>query len=298
MTPIELQDLILTRRPELNAVLARWKPADMLAAFDTADPHLGYHFVPPTVASALKDLEQQAGVAAVADYLGYVLAELMVRFEERFAASRLPPVFQAQFAEMFANIAARITGAESWQPHVRDDVFLKDLGICRLTLIPCVSHIVYPWSGMPRRVLFQQPLSVLPRAAAFFGLRSHGFKPFLEHHVHLPMRGNFSPEGRERFYVLTAQLLRWKPDAKGLMAGSWYFDPVVERISPRLAYLRQVPARHGALFLRGDFAPNPNTIGSALSKSQTRRQLYEQGAYMPTSYYMVWARRDILKAYG
>lgn len=298
MTPAELKELILARRPKLATALTRWKPADIVAAFDAADPYLGYHFVPPAVADAMKDIEQQAGAAAVADYLGIILAHLMERFEERFAAHRLPSMFRPQFEETFANITARIADAESWQPHVRDDVFLKDLGISRLTLIPCVSHIVYPWSGVPRRVVFRQPLGQSLRALAFFALRSRGFKPFLEYHVHLSMRHKVTAGGREQSYVYVAELLKCWPHIKGAMGGSWYFDPALEHISPRLNYLRHVPARHGALFLRGDFAPNPNTIGSALSKSQTRRQLYEQGEYMPTSYYLVWARRDILKAFG
>ncbi|HUG78288.1 MAG TPA: hypothetical protein VML57_12480 [Burkholderiales bacterium] len=120
--------------------------------------------------------------------------------------------------------------------------------------------------------------------------------PFLENHVHLAMLENFDPPGRERCYRLVARLLQAWPESKGLIGASWYYDPALGRISPKLAYLHDVPAGHGAIFLRAGSAPAD--VAGAVARSDTRRRLHRSGEYRPVSYLMVWARADILRHYA
>ena len=64
-------------------------------------------------------------------------------------------------------------------------------------------------------------------------------------------------------------------------------------ISPRLLYLRVMPQENGAeLFYWG---PSSDDEDNATAKSATRRRLVKEGKYVPTCYYLVWLRQDILK---
>ena len=73
-----------------------------------------------------------------------------------------------------------------------------------------------------------------------------------------------------------------------MFGGSWFYDPVVSQISPRLAYLSDVPKQGGAKFFlaakSGDFAHD------AISTSPSRRKLFDEGRYKPASYMMIWSK--------
>ena len=74
-----------------------------------------------------------------------------------------------------------------------------------------------------------------------------------------------------------------------MFGASWFYDPVLATVSPRLGYLRDVPLNGGAkLFFveKGGAA-----LANSLSTSPTRRKLYEEGKYVPTTYMMAWGRK-------
>lgn len=224
--------------------------------------------------------------------LDLLLVELARQFEARFAQADLPESLLPYYAENITRILLRATRPDDWAPSARSDIFLKDMGILRMTLIPCASHLIFRHSGVPRSLIMQQSPAHLARALVFFGIRTRGFAPFLENHVHPEMLTHFNPKGRERCYQLVGELLQRWPESRGLMGLSWYYDPAVPIISPRLAYLCDVPKRARALFLPA--GSGPDVVGGATSTSETRRKLFEAGKYLPTRYLMAWARNDLL----
>lgn len=228
--------------------------------------------------------------------LDLMLIDLIRQFEQRFLQAGLPRSLLPYYHENIGRILQRATIPESWANSSHDDIFLKDLGILRMWLIPCASHLVFRNSGVPRSLVICQRPGNLIRALTFFGLRSRGFSPFLENHVHPKMLGHFNPDGRQRCYQLVTELLEHWPENRGLMGISWYYDPKVQAISPRLAYLREAPERSGALFLPA--GSGPDAINGATSTSTTRRTLYEQGQYSPTRYLMAWCRSDLMRDFA
>ncbi len=228
--------------------------------------------------------------------LDLLLLELIRQFERRFTQAALPESLLPYYLENLDRMLQRTTLSPQWARSSRDDIFLKDLGILRMWLIPCASHLVYRHSGVPRSLVLRQAPGNLMRALVYFGLRSHGFAPFLENHVHPAMLSHFNPEGRQRCYALVAELLQRWPESRGLMGISWYYDPAVRTISPHLAYLRDEPERGGALFLPA--GSGPDAIAGATATSDTRRRLHEQGRYTPTRYLMAWSRTALMNAHG
>lgn len=291
-----VREQLLQRSPGLLQAKLDYPPDSLLKLFEVQDPFLGYSRLPEGFVRACEKLQARLGSDAFSDFLQLLLVQMASEFDARFAASALGEAFLPEFESNLTRILDRAARPEDWRASLSDDVFLKDLGIARQVLIPCVSHLIYRHSGVPRRLLARQTLPCLIRAATYLTLRTGGVRPFLENHVHLAMVEHFNPAGRERCYGLIARLLELWPEAKGLVGGSWYYDPHVGRVTPKLAYLHDVPARKGAIFLR--IGSQSDQVAGALARSQTRRRLHETGQYRPMSYLMVWSRADILRHYS
>jgi hypothetical protein len=73
-----------------------------------------------------------------------------------------------------------------------------------------------------------------------------------------------------------------------MYGGSWFYDPKVKEISPRLRYLQDVPVAGGARLFRT--GPSEGCTNDALSTSPTRKNLFNEGLYQPCGYALVWDR--------
>jgi len=138
-----------------------------------------------------------------------------------------------------------------------------------------------------------------PKTAAKFALKDPGlavrtyFGTSLRFHVDSRWLVDFDVEGWTRFYVDVADLLEADPGRAGMISTSWFFDPALADVSPRLSYLIDIPRSGGAKIVRHkstDF-----DVASATATSPTRRARYEAGEYAPVAYTFVWERSDLLK---
>lgn len=173
-----------------------------------------------------------------------------------------------------------------------DDVFLKDLAIALGSAVPCVARVVDLHSGLPRSLLFGAPSR--PRLALLGILLRRGrLAPFLEVHTHTPMLDGFNPAGLRQCYGMIADLLLNDPECLGVIGASWFYDPVVAKISPRLAYVRDIPASGNAVFIARSATQTDAMLATAASP--TRRRLFEAGEYVPTAYVMIWRREHLLE---
>jgi hypothetical protein len=225
--------------------------------------------------------------------LNQLLLALVETLPDRLLQSGLPGRFAEEYRHCALRITQRIAQARRWNDGVEDDIFRKDLALLCLRMVPCVSHVVCRNSGIPRSTL------LLPRNLAsgaslrvLLALRGR-LRPLIANHVHPEMTDRFDPAGREACYRLVCALLEHWPDSEGLVGASWYYDRAVGDISPKLAYLRDVPARHGALFL--DAGATDEATANAVSRSERRRARVEDGTYRPRTVMMVWPRRALLE---
>lgn len=265
------------------------------AAEDPPAGH-GYQALPERFRDLIARGVSGRTASEVSALLDLVLVSFLNQFDERFDRAGLPGGLLPYYRENLNRILVRAESGKAWATAPSQDVFIKDLGIVRMTLIPCASHLIFRTSGIPRSLLLQQRPWNAIRGFSFVSLRSHGFAPFMENHVHTEMLQHFSAEGRETCYRLVAELLQLWPENRGLMGLSWYYDPFVAKISPHLAYLTTVPSQLGALFLPA--GTGADVVRGATSTSAKRRALYESGQYTPKRYLMAWARQDLLDCYG
>lgn len=221
------------------------------------------------------------------------MQRMIERFEERRVQAKTK--FPDLIIELFKQDHVRILNEIATKPKGHfvhpNDWFCKDFGVCRLTIAPAGAQIVHLRSGVPRSVIWKDGPAQAASAARF--LIRNGSRPYYEIHTHSPWLAEFTPKGWDRCYIRVADLLAENPDVKGMVGGSWFYDTEIERVSPRLAYLRRGPLENGAKIFYWGGNPADN-IGNATATSETRRKLVAEGKYKPVAYMMIWGRNELL----
>jgi hypothetical protein len=111
-------------------------------------------------------------------------------------------------------------------------------------------------------------------------------------HTNASYLDEFSQAGWIEFYKRTAALLGKNLVIRGVVGTSWFFDPVIAEISPRLSYLAEVPINGRAYRFKN--SSSSLDIERATLTSPTRLQMFKKGTYIPTSYSILWGREAII----
>ncbi len=282
---------------ELHAALLRENgdclkliaPASIIAELDAIPDDAPYHVLPQAEHTHWQRMRAHPESRLLEVVLRAVLLELIIDFEQRAAHRRYTPAVIECFERSYARILTELAAPDHEPYAALTDVALKDLALCRQHLFPAGAQVVDPNASFNRSLLYSGGMT---QALAFTRLMLHtgGNTHYYQIHTHLSEMEDFNPDGWDRCYVRLAGMLRANPRIRGMVGGSWFYDPALETVSPRLVYLRKVPQGNGA----GVFRVRLDTGGDALAKSESRRQLYEQGKYTPTAYAIIWPREPLL----
>jgi len=247
-----------------------------------------YHVLPDQVLMAIKNAKLASDIA---NLHREVLRELIGQRLFLNTEAKLPPSIEEMFEVEVTRIESLCEqeGDEYFQ--LNNDLFLKDLAICSSRVLPAGAQLVEA-SGLPRRVALNTGFRNFVEFWRFVAFQLKGLRPLYEIHTNLGNLTDFNPEGWDRCYVRVGQLLKLNTAVNGMIGGSWFYDPVVQEISPNLAYLRQRPEEHHARFF---FSREEGEHSGALAKSKTRRQLFDDGKYVPRAYFMVWPRESLIE---
>lgn len=252
-----------------------------------------YNYVSPELEGIGEQLYLKGKDHLLANYHKLVLMTLIDRFKVIDSSNKLPQSVRSLCKMEFERIIAEMDTNEEGFYQYTNDLFLRDLGLSRHKLVPVGVGMVEPVSGIPRSVLLKGGLRQLVRALWFFAFEVRGFRPLYLIHTNPRALGDFNPEGWDRAYLQTAELLELNSEIKGTFRSNWFIDPQLQHVSPRLTYLRRRWEENGAkLFYVGT---SPDAIKNALTKSATRRKLNEEGKYIPTNYLQVWPRKEMLR---
>jgi hypothetical protein len=254
-------------------------------------PSGSYHQLPANLEATYRAIRRESEQTASL-YLKGLLTELMMDFSPARSAVRLPQSVRQLYTRELGRIQHQLERFDLAYYDFNNDPFLKDYALLTHRFIPIGAEFTVPFAGIPRRILIQGGARQFYRAAKAV-LRAGGLKPYFALHAHPLALGDFNPQGWEASYHRLAELLELNPVIKGMISASWFLDPKLKVISPRLAYLRDLPERNGAgfFFVEHD---HEGTSG-ALAKSATRKRLFREGQYIPAIYMRLWARDDIVK---
>ena len=255
-------------------------------------PALSYRTMPGPFVELVDSLVAAHGKHAGEQFLQLIMANQILKMPDLLRVVSLPaavlPWVERCVSRMLADLVTPRPGYFS----LDNDLFLKDLAVSRLKLIPCGVEMVDPDMGFPRSAIWKHGLAVgwnLSRAVFDMG----GNRPVLIGHIDRRSIREFSAAGYLRFYHVVADVLRLRPEIRGLMGQSWLLDPELGPISPELAFLHDVPKAGHAVFFPA--AAYEGMVEDAIRMAPARRKLYEAGQYQPRSFNVLWPRRALLR---
>lgn len=124
-------------------------------------------------------------------------------------------------------------------------------------------------------------------------IKAEGWKkPWLEVHTESRHTVDFTEAGWDQAWATAAEICKSRPHLAGMIGSSWFYDPPLQTISPRLAYLRVNPLKGGAFIIH----QGPDQIHSERcgATSPTRRAMIESGEYLPRSWLVAWPRKALI----
>ena len=275
-----------------NDLLHHFPIPHYVSCLDAIPPYSAYHYVSPAIQQICSQITEKWNEDTLDTYHRLLFIHLMEGFERR----PRPVAFPSSIVKLYELEFTRITKELESNPCgfylFPNQSFFKDLALCRLIFIPLGSQAVEAASGISRGLLLKGGVKQFFEGLKFFVFHTKGFKPFFQIHLDTRKGKDFNSCERTQCYFRIAELLQMNPQVKGLFGGSWFYDPKVEKISPRLAYLRCYPEAFGAkTFYNGS---DEQDVTQALAKSPTRKQYYENGQYLPANYMLVWPRERII----
>lgn len=175
-----------------------------------------------------------------------------------------------------------------------EDKFLKELGVCSLRVIPAGAQKI-SLSPLPVNFIFKEGVPQFLDALSFLLFDLRGFKKFYTMHTdsHDPyLMSEFNAQGWRRYLLRAADILMLNPTVSGIYGRSWFIDPQLEEISPRVCYVRKLVFESGGrIFSVGAAA---NDIQDAVYRSPTRKRLFDDGKYIPRDYIGIWPRKSLI----
>lgn len=277
-----------------QAVRDRLNPSDRLRV-DTASVEA----LDPAAAAASHwnfDLPSHAADAALGpdatdDMRRALVATWALELPQRVPEANLPPVVHGFYPFWIDHLASYLTASDG--PYDRDH-WAKDV---RFTLVHSVP------GARTQTIDLSSPLG--PGQVVRSGLQGHGWsplmryiatrgwsKPWLEVHTESRHTDDFTEAGWDQAWASAAEICKRRPELAGMIGSSWFYDPPLEMISPRLTYLRLNPLKGGAFII----CQGPGEIHSerAGATSPTRRAMIEAGEYTPRSWLVAWPRESLI----
>jgi hypothetical protein len=224
-----------------------------------------------------------------------LIAALALELPQRVAALDLPP----SVTQLYPDTLDRLTGELLRGGEYEPDHYAKDVRFVLGLTVPIGGQIADVAYSLKPSAHINRLKRVAANAgrAAFGGnlppyLRSRPLAPYLQIHTEARDLSNFSPEGWDRAYRRAADILERWPHYGGLIGFSWFYDPAMADVSPRLSYLADRQLQNGAIRIR--LGASPLQVDLATATSETRRRLFEEGRYRPRCYGLIWPRAPLL----
>lgn len=235
------------------------------------------------------DLARRAAVAGLA--LGRPV---------RGACRAVPGAVEALYPQAYAILTASLLDEAA--PYDADS-YAKDVRFVAGMSVPAGAQIVDiafpqgPRADLRRLAQMSAMGGRLALAGAGLGaaahlLRDQGLGHWVEIHTDSRNLGDFNEPGWDACYRRIADLLALNADLAGMWGASWFYDPQLRQVSPRLAYLQDRPLERGAVAVRlGEGEIHTQRAGQT---SPTRAALIASGEYRPVCYALFWPRKAMI----
>lgn len=251
-----------------------------------------YSYRSPMLLKLFSDLETEYDSQAVVLYHKLALMHLIKKSLGEIPNLNLPESVLRLHMERLSTVIQETSMNPDLFYDYSKDLFIKDLCVCGLRLFPAGVELVEE-SRIQRRYLLERGVKQFLGGLSFTILRLGELKPKC-YQIHMDMRNikRFNFKGRNDCYIMVAELLKNNPSVKAMVGESWFYDPQLKHISPRLNYLHAYPVKHGAKIFR--MGASESDVRLSTLKSENRKRLYEEGKYNPAHYMFIWPRKELI----
>lgn len=287
------EQALVTRTSALSAVgtLPDGVSIDsFLAAASRVGDFDHYKVVTAEARNIVKQVSSSAGEVGVRAFLRAALAQGAINALGSAELRRLPPQIIADHTRELGRVVSDSDPHAEWLC-LDNDLFQKEFGIVSFRLYAAGAQLVDPRCGVPRSHMLRGGLADVPRRVLIM-LGLGGFRPFFQVHAHEFMLNLLNEQGREDCYRGCIALFDLFPKVRGIIAGSWFYDPAVTVISPRVAYFSKTPLQHGGHVMFVE--EGGQAAVDAVATSPTRRRLQAEGKYVPKTYMLIWGKKQMI----
>jgi len=231
------------------------------------------------------------GADATDDMRRGLVATWALEMPERIAAARLPVAVTDLYPWWLDRLAAFLSAAEGGYDR---DHWAKDVRFSLVLSVPGArTQTIDLSSPMGPGQVVRNGRDGYGWGQAVAYMKAQGWKkPWLEVHTEGRHTEDFTEAGWDQAWATAAAICKSRPELAGMIGSSWFYDPPLETISPRLAYLRLNPLKGGAFIIhQGPGEVHSDRCGAT---SPTRRAMIESGAYTPRSWLVAWPRSTLI----
>jgi len=277
------------------AALPNGVEVDLVCRFIDAAQDLGpldhYKHFNQASRDIAESVKRRGSAEHVKQFLRTAIMQSIGALIDKGVLNTLPERVLRHQVRQLERIACTPASSDAWTD-LDDDLFQKDFGLATLRLYAAAAQLIDRRCGIPRSLVLREGvLSAPPKLATV--LRLGGTQPYFQIHTHLSYLDEFNEAGWNECYLTCRDLYQVHPEVLGMYGSSWFYDPSIQQVSPRLQYLRRVPLSGGADFWLAE--TEGHFVEDAIATSPTRRKLYEEGKYLPRSFMMLWGKTDQLQ---
>ncbi|MHC4203330.1 MAG: hypothetical protein ACYSTT_01660 [Planctomycetota bacterium] len=275
-------------------IISRFRLSDYLNIINsnTGLGKLLYPLRARKIRRAYEQIKSQYGTHALSLYLKLALCCFINDSLERLSHKKLPDEILNLYHEWFEWVLEDFSKQPDDYYDNRCQSFALDVMTCSLRSIPVGGAWIAEIRSVGLRPFFSGGVKQFFSYLYYIIFKARGFSPYLTTHTAARTLRHFNEHQMNLSYLRIVELMKLNPRIKGFYRRSWFLDPNLEDISPKLGYLRKVPLQNGAkLFVAGS---TKQDIKYALAVSCTRRRLYDEGKYLPTGYAYIWPRKEFL----
>ncbi|MFX0200435.1 MAG: hypothetical protein ACFFCW_30320 [Candidatus Hodarchaeota archaeon] len=287
-TTLKIRHDIERRHKDL---LNEYPPEQYMNLLHNRPEMASYTYTPPELRRFCHNIIRQSDQRVLQWYHKLIIVSFIDKNRTTLHHINMPGSIKELYVKSFERIVREIEINPDEFYEYPQDKFVKDLNICALKLIP-MGPCVIELSEIPASFLLKKGLSQFIKGVLFVSFQLGGFKPFYQIHTYRSGLAEFNEHEWDRAYLRIADLLKIEGRVKGAFGSSWFVDPRIKLISPRLAYLKERFEQNGGeiFYLESTM----EDVRNATLKSPTRRRLYKEGKYIPRKYMRIWPRKQLI----
>jgi hypothetical protein len=246
----------------------------------------------PQLVSQLQLLPSQLDIS-LSELVKLLMLQLIADFSTKCSALTLTADISENYQRSVQRIYQQWVAEPGAELTTVNDLLLKDIGLLSGALLPCTERVIEPYSILQRYLMHRQGVKQAWRLICVL-LAARGNKPVCRLHIHLAEINSLTAHGWRLTCLQLAQLLELNPQLKGVVGSSWFYDPAIAAISPKLAFINKLLNNMQASIF---FSHTEDESSGALSRSVTRQNAYTSGQYQPKNYVIFIPRNRLLTWY-